>query len=340
MKTGLTLGKFAPLHKGHQALIEKGISETDSFVVVIYDSPNETIVPLGVRADWIKKLYPSVEVIEAWDGPTEVGDTPEIREMHEDYLRSILGDKRITNFYSSEFYGSHVSKALGAHDCRFDPNRSLVSTSGTAIRRDPFSNRQYVDQIVYRDLVSWIVFLGAPSTGKTTICNTMADLFGTVAMPEYGREYWEENHVDRRLTQTQLLEIAVEHRRREESLVAEANNFLFVDTNASTTKIFSEYYHGDVLPELDELSSEARSRYDLVFLCDEEIPYEDTWDRSGEGNRRVFQKKIVEELRKTRTPYVSLRGSLEERAETVTEVLSVFEKWNSLPDLLVASLRT
>jgi HTH-type transcriptional repressor of NAD biosynthesis genes len=36
-KRGLTLGKFAPLHKGHQLLIETALSEMDEVLAIIYD---------------------------------------------------------------------------------------------------------------------------------------------------------------------------------------------------------------------------------------------------------------------------------------------------------------
>ncbi|MEH2341022.1 MULTISPECIES: hypothetical protein [unclassified Nostoc] len=35
-----------------------------------------TAIPLTVRANWLRQIYPQIQVIEAWDGPTEVGDTP------------------------------------------------------------------------------------------------------------------------------------------------------------------------------------------------------------------------------------------------------------------------
>ena len=38
MKVGFTIGKFAPLHKGHQYLIEKGIQEMDEFYVIVYET--------------------------------------------------------------------------------------------------------------------------------------------------------------------------------------------------------------------------------------------------------------------------------------------------------------
>lgn len=67
MKTlGLTLGKFAPLHKGHQLMIETALQEVDELIVVIYET-SVSPVPLHIRANWIRRLYPSsVRVIEAW----------------------------------------------------------------------------------------------------------------------------------------------------------------------------------------------------------------------------------------------------------------------------------
>lgn len=59
---GLTLGKFAPLHKGHQLLIETALAEMDDVIVIIYDCPEVTNIPLPVRADWIRQLYPTVQL--------------------------------------------------------------------------------------------------------------------------------------------------------------------------------------------------------------------------------------------------------------------------------------
>jgi site-specific DNA-cytosine methylase len=44
-------------------------------------------------------------------------------------------------------------------------------------------------------------------------------------------------------------------------------------------------------------------RYDLVFVCDTDIPYENTPDRSGEANRDIFQKQIESELVVHRSPF-------------------------------------
>lgn len=319
MTRGLTLGKFAPFHRGHQALFETALSEVEELVAMVYDAAEVTPAPLPMRAGWIRALYPRVRVIEAWDGPLENGTTPEIERRHEDYVRRHV--EGITHFYSGEFYGAHMSRALGAADRRIGKS---VPVSGTLIRQDPYRYREFLDPVVYRDLIAKIVFLGAPSTGKSTLAARLAEEYGTVWMPEFGREYWNQHQVDRRLTLAQLEEIGEIHLERENALAAQANRYLFCDTNAITTYMFSRYYHGAATPRLEELALRAASRYDLVFLCADDIPYEDHFDRSGGVFRRIFQKMIVADLKLRRLPFRRLRGPLEARLAEVRSVLQGF----------------
>ncbi|MFQ5568926.1 MAG: AAA family ATPase [Rhodothermales bacterium] len=334
--TGLTLGKFAPLHRGHQSVIETALAEMDEVIVLVYDCPETTRCPLHVRARWIRELYPEVEVIEAWDGPTQVGDTPDIQRIQEAYLLRVLAGRPITHFYSSESYGEHVSRALGAVNRVVDLHRKHCPVSGTLVREDPYAYREFIHPRVYRDLIVNVVFVGAPSTGKTTLAQKLADVYATEWMPEYGREYWEDNQVQRRLTLEQLVEIAEGHLEREEHRLRRANRYLFTDTNAITTYMFSQYYHGTAAPRLVEMAHAAASRYDLVFLCDTDIPYDDTWDRSGDTNRQVFQKQIIADLIERKIPYFVLSGSLDARVERVRAVLERYEKYQNLMDVISA----
>ncbi len=335
---GLTLGKYAPLHKGHQFVIETALSEMDEVSVIIYDAPETTAVPLIVRSNWLKQLYPQINIIEAWDGPTAVGNTPDIKKQHEDYIIHQLKVTGITHFYSSEFYGEHMSVALKAQNRLVDPNRQIVPISATEIRQNSYQHRQHLHPIVYRDLITNIVFLGAPSTGKTTIAERMAQEFQTVWMLEYGREYWETHQIERRLTLSQLLEIAEGHLEREEALLAQANKYLFTDTNAITTEVFSRYYHGTAVSQLTQLATAAQSRYDLIFLCDTDIPYDNTWDRSGEANRQIFQKQIIADLLIRKLPFIMLQGTVDERIAKVSQVLQKYQKYQPIINTLAKSI--
>ncbi len=327
-RTGLVLGKFAPLHKGHQFMIETAIKEMDEVYVMIYDT-DLIEVPLHIRSRWIRTLYPLVKVIEAWDGPQEVGDTPRIKKLNEDYILLRLDGINITHFYSNEFYGEHVSIALKAENRQIDRNRDIHRISATMIREDPFKYREFVSPLVYSDLITRVVFVGAMSTGKTTICAELAKRYNTVWMPEYGREYWETHQVNRRINAEQMVEIGRGHIEREDKMVMDANRYLIVDTNAITTYMFAMDYQGYVLPELEMMALKAQSRYDVYFLCCDDIPYDDTWDRSGDQKRHIFQKQIVADLKDRKLPYVELRGTLTQRIEKVEKVLKKFKKYDN-----------
>ena len=327
MRRGLTLGKFAPFHRGHQLLIETALAEVDELVVMVY-ATDLIDVPLQVRAGWIKHLYPSVRIIEAWDGPEGYGDTPEIKREQENYILQKLDGLPITHFYSSEFYGDHVSRALGAVDRRVDEARTAVPISGTQIRADYFSNRNYLDPVVYSDLITKVCFLGAPSTGKTTLSEALAKRHQTHWMPEYGAEFWLAHQIDRRITLDQFETIAPEHNRREDALVLESRKYLFCDTCPITTYMFAKDYHGKAGPLLTHLAEQAKARYDLFILCETDIPYADTWDRSGEVKRHQFQQQIIADLAERGLQYFRVSGTLEARVAQVDEILSRFSKYS------------
>ncbi len=307
-------------------MMKEALKTVENLTVLIYEAPGLTDVPLARRAQWIREFNPKIEVIECGDGPTDV--TYEIAGMqeHEKFVIEKLGEREITHFFSSEPYGEHMSDALGARDVRIDQGRISVPISSTKIRDDLFAHRSFLSPRVYFDHLTKVVLLGAPSTGKSTLTEKLAEHFTTTFMPEYGREYWELNNIQRRLSSEQLLEIATTHLEREVAMAHEAKQYFFIDTNAITTKIFSDYYHGDSLPHLRELAKNTKDRYELVILCGDDIAYDDTEDRSGEANRTEFQKATIAELNMMGIEYHEVTGSVQERISEVSRILETMTK--------------
>ncbi|MBT8448568.1 MAG: ATP-binding protein [Gammaproteobacteria bacterium] len=166
-----------------------------------------------------------------------------------------------------------------------------------------------------------IVCVGAPSTGKSTLCKALAEKYKTQWVLEYGRKYWEQNQVDRRLSQEQLVEIAIGQRESEDNAARLADKFLFVDTEAIVTRQYAIDYYGQSTPELDHYADLAAKRYSHFFLCATDIPYEDNWARSGEVHRERFQKRLIADLKNRKIPFTELRGNLETRLAIVERVL-------------------
>ena len=151
MKIGFTIGKFAPLHKGHQYLIEKGIKEMDEFYVIIYET-NVMDISVEQRANWIKELYPVVKILIAKNPPSQYGIDEESVKIQMAYLKNIIKDIPVTHFYNSEPYGKYVARDLNIEEVQVDRLRKKYAISGTKIRKNVNENKEYIEEIVYKEL--------------------------------------------------------------------------------------------------------------------------------------------------------------------------------------------
>lgn len=155
MRIGLTVGKFAPLHNGHIHLIDTALKEVDHLIIIVYDAPGVTGIPLSVRAGWIRDLYPDAQVIEGLDVPREIGYTMEIQMKHVDFIKRMIGKCKIDVFFSSEAYGDLLSRELKCENRVIDAGRQHISISGTEIRKDIRAYKDYIPEIVYKDLLKY-----------------------------------------------------------------------------------------------------------------------------------------------------------------------------------------
>lgn len=149
-KIGFTIGKFAPLHKGHEALIEQALSEMDELYVLINDT-DLTKIPLEDRANWIKSKYPSVHIILGKDPPKQYGMDEKNIKLQTDYLKSIFENIPVTHFYSGESYGQYVARDLGVANVHIKKN---IHVSATDIRNNLEKNKDFLSFDIYNKLNS------------------------------------------------------------------------------------------------------------------------------------------------------------------------------------------
>lgn len=147
-KVGFTIGKFAPFHKGHEFLIETALKEMDKVIVVVYDT-DVIDIPTVKRAEWIKKMYPNVEIKYAFNPPSQYGLDKESVDIQMKYLTNIMKDEKPTHFYSSEKYGASVAEYMNIVDRRVDSQRKNVPISASTVRQDLEKNKNYLETEVY-----------------------------------------------------------------------------------------------------------------------------------------------------------------------------------------------
>ncbi len=148
---GFTIGKFAPLHKGHEFLISTGIKEMDEFYVVIYDT-DITKVDINRRTEWIKRLFPTVKIIQAFNSPKQYGLDDESVKIQMEYLSNLVKSINPTSFYSCEPYGEKVAEYLKINNRIVDLNKEHIPISATFIRKNLEKNKEYLERFVYEDI--------------------------------------------------------------------------------------------------------------------------------------------------------------------------------------------
>ena len=146
MNIGFTIGKFAPLHKGHEYLIEKGLKENDEFYILINET-DVSDISLETRASWIKELYPNAHIILGKNPPKQFGMDDESIKIQTNYLKEIFKDIPVNRFYSSEEYGKYVARDLNVENVKIE---KTIPISATTIRNNPENNKKYMEDIVYK----------------------------------------------------------------------------------------------------------------------------------------------------------------------------------------------
>lgn len=321
MKIGLTVGKFAPFHKGHHYLMEAAYKQVEHMVVIVYDAPYQTDIPLNMRANWLRKLYPEAMIIEGWDVPTDIGWSEEIQQEHERFVLSLVEGLTIDAFFSSESYGDRMSQALNCKNIIVDIDRNAISISGTEIRNDAYTLRAFLDPVVYKDLITTIAILGAPKTGKTELTMALADAYQTMYVPDYEAYYREKHNKNDLLEETEFATIAEKQLELQEIKILEAHKYLFVDTCAILTGINSKRTHKQVNQGIELKLCDKDWGYDLVFVSN--TPYDG------------YHHRIIGELKMRKIPYFVINGSFDERIAQVNSVLSNYKKFMNPMDLIV-----
>ncbi|MBF6651919.1 DUF4301 domain-containing protein [Flavobacterium columnare] len=171
-----------------------------------------------------------------------------------------------------------------------------------------------------------ITTYGPESTGKTTLARDLARYFNTTWIVEYARDFLLEilGKEGRTCEEKDLLPIAIGQIAIENEALKKAHRFLFCDTNALVTKVYSDIYYNQCSPELEEAAN--LHHYDLYFLTDKDIPWEPDDLRDSAEYRdssfEIFKKNLIQYNK----PFVLISGNKEERLKKATQIVTDLEK--------------
>jgi NadR type nicotinamide-nucleotide adenylyltransferase len=168
-----------------------------------------------------------------------------------------------------------------------------------------------------------IALLGGESSGKTTLARHLAQALGTVWVPEYGRQRWEE--VRQTLSAEELLQVARTQVSWEEEQAPHAHGWLVCDTTPLTTLQYCLHDHGHADAELHAL---ARRPYHLTVLCQPDFHFVQDGCRRDDNFRARQHAWTLERLSEQGVLPLLVQGSLHER---LTQVLARLPKALATP---------
>ncbi|MEA5669553.1 AAA family ATPase [Stenotrophomonas sp. MH1] len=340
-RVGLVVGKFCPLHRGHQVLLDHAQAACERLVVVSYTRPEFDGLWPARREQWLRNLYPQAQhwvlddarlaaLCQQRGVPVRVlPRNDEDDATHRQFVAWLLHEivrSDVDAVFTSEAYGPGFAEVLSQEQQQrggravvhvaVDPARVRVPTSGTAIRRDLHAHRQLLAPQVYGDFVRRVVLLGGESTGKSTLAIHLAQRCGSVHAAEYGRELWEAQ--DGVLQEADLLRIARTQVARETQLLADARRWLVCDTSPLTTLLYAQAMFDRAAPALVAL---ATRRYDLVLLCGPDVPFVQDGTRRDPAFRQWQHDWYVRELDARGVPYQTLHGDWQARTQAAWQAL-------------------
>lgn len=320
MTTALVLGKFLPPHLGHVWLAEHARSMADEVIVLLLANPTEPI-PMAVRHAWLAEMLPWATIRSGMaDHPIDYED-PAVYDLWAATIKAVIGRERVDLLVTSEpAYGEMTAVRLGARHVLADPARANVPISASAARKDPWGNRAFLAPCVRAWYVKRVCLLGAESTGTTTMAERLAERFGTIWVPEYGRAYsLPKDIAGDTWTTADFVHIARQQQALEDAAARDADRLLFCDTDALATALWHEQYMGGPAPEVMDI---ARSRrYDLTFLTAADFPWAQDGTRTSDAARQRMQRRFEAELADRPEPVIELRGSVAVRLATAQDAI-------------------
>lgn len=305
-KRGLILGKFMPITKGHESLIDYGLSICDEIVVLVCTTPSEPISG-DVRYKFVcdifrgKSIIPIHLVFDERELSSTSVPARDISKKWAEYIIEFVPEVDV--FISSEKYGEMVSSVMGIDNVYFDIDRVKVDISATQIRQNPYMHWDMISEPVRDFFFKKIVIIGTESTGKTEMCKWLSKRFESDWVPEAGRELIQDTHD---CSQRDLQKVAKEHAKNIIIAEQKRSKLLFIDTDINITKS----YHRFLFKEDMKTSKwmDIANKGDLYIYLESDAPYVQDGTRLSKKDRDLLDESHKEQLALNGLHYYSVFG--------------------------------
>ena len=177
-----------------------------------------------------------------------------------------------------------------------------------------------------------VVVIGPESTGKSTLCEQLANHYKTEWVKEYAREYLLTNGTE--YSYDNLLEIAkgqfalenaaiqlVENKTTNTSASNSSSEIILLDTNMYVLKVWCEFVFEKCHPWI--LNQIVENSYDLYLLCDVDLPWikDELREYPDLEIRERLYRHYKDLLVNQSTPWVNISGNYQQRLDNAINAI-------------------
>ena len=249
-------------------------------------------------------------------------------DMDYHFCLKAVEDVRIARIMERDGVSEEDAKARRIEEKIYDFSKNVISINSE--RLEPKQIVQMIENVIIsthkHDKIIKVHFLGTTSTGKSTMCRYCAEKYHEPYSTEYIRDYMEDHGMGASdlndMSYELWYKIAKTQLQKEKKAEKLSNKFFFADSGAIAIGLD---WHFMDRPEMAELVDKQLHEAEVIFVCDNNIEFEDDGMRPGSPARsKRLQVNILKLLDDKKVPYIMLSGGIEERFKTVQQILKKY----------------
>ena len=341
-KVGMYGGSFDPLHIGHIHDIIKAASMCEELYVMISWCEGRESTSKELRYRWIlntTRHLPNVKIIMVEDTAVskEEYNTDYYWEKGSEDIKRTIGKKIDVVFCGDDYLGTNRFESLYCPESEvvYFP-RKEVPISSTEIREWASSHWDYVPEVCKSYYTRKVLILGGESTGKSTLVQNLALAYNTNFVSEVGRDTCDYAGGEEFMNADDLYENLLKQRINVDEAAKQSNRILFVDTDALTTKFYSNFLLGGK-PEADSCNALADAihkinHWDLVLFLEPTVAFVQDGTRNEEiaADRIKYSNQIRALLEEQEVEYHCIDGDYLNRYTKAKELIKEYLKIDTI----------
>ena len=346
-KLAVVFGTFAPMHIGHVDLITRAKRENDAALVFVSGTNTEedrgTRVGLHLkrRFRYVREVFHDDElvVVDKLDEEEIISEQNGLENwfkiLHElikdntdyqfekitfyigeekdqkpllSYFENVFNDEYLLGKSDTESFDSIIKKEVGIKII----DKSIIPVSSAEILKKPLAHWRYITKPFRRHFTKKVLVVGSASGGKTTLIKDLGRIFNAPVSLEYARYYQGVHNVrDDELDTNDYIRLFAYQNHQTSNIIDSGSHsgIVFVDTNATVTMAYVDYYLKDVISKeeyqalnLSYKVAVSKEKWDLIVLIPPKSAYVNDGFRdmsmSSQDIRDDFTNHLIELLKR------------------------------------------